>query len=88
MLSRRAEALGVEIRRGLAMTDFSTNRERSHCSVRSHPLRPNGSWGAMEAAVLFARRAALNLRVQSRNLPATPLKLRSPIRRNSSRAET
>jgi 2-polyprenyl-6-methoxyphenol hydroxylase-like FAD-dependent oxidoreductase len=34
VLARRAEALGVEIRRGLAITGLSSNRGWGNCSVR------------------------------------------------------
>ena len=33
VLARRAEALGAEIRRGLAITGFSSDRGRGNCSV-------------------------------------------------------
>ena len=56
VLARRAEALGVKIRARACLDFFSSNGGRSHCSVRGdNLLRVNGSWGAMEAAVLFSK---------------------------------
>ena len=88
MLARRAEALGVEIKRGLAITDF--HQTADGVTVQSGDQSFKGKWlvGCDGSRVLFARRAVLNSPARSRNLPATRLRLTLPTRRSSAQAET
>ena len=73
VLTRRAEALGVEIKRGLAVTDFQQTEDG--VTVQSGDQSFQSKWlvGCDGAGVLFARRAVLNSPVRNPNSPATRL---------------
>jgi 2-polyprenyl-6-methoxyphenol hydroxylase-like FAD-dependent oxidoreductase len=88
VLARRAEVLGVTIKRGLAITDFQQTADGVRFSQVSNLWKANGLWVATEAVVLFARRAVLNSLVRSQSLPATLLRLTLSTRRSYAQAVT
>ena len=88
VLARRAEALGVEIKRGLAITDF--HQTEDGVTVQSGDQSFQSKWlvGCDGSRSVVRKAAVLNSPARSRNLPATLLTLTLPTRRSSTQAET
>lgn len=71
VLARRAEALGVEIKRGLATTDFHQTEDGVTVAFGDQSFQSQWLVGCDGGRSVVRKVGGLNSPVQSRNLPAT-----------------
>jgi 2-polyprenyl-6-methoxyphenol hydroxylase-like FAD-dependent oxidoreductase len=82
VLCRRAEALGVEIKRGLAVTGFHQTVDRVIVQSGDQSFQSKWLVGCDGSRSVVARQAVLNLPARNRNLQAILCRLTLPTRRS------
>jgi 2-polyprenyl-6-methoxyphenol hydroxylase-like FAD-dependent oxidoreductase len=79
VLVRRAESLGVEIKRGLAITGFHQTEDGVTIQAGDQSFKSKWLVGCDGSRSVVRKWAVLSLPVPSRNLPATLPRLILPI---------